>query len=113
MPIENRNITWKSVTRVGTMPKRLNHALTSAAGTPEVSSLPSPPMPGERMLTLIGSSMHQSSATSSKPCHLSPGRRIRSEEHTSELQSRRDLVCRLLLEKKKRKHRPTEHDRQA
>src|SRR5690349_23959821 len=28
----------------------------------------------------------------------------RSEEHTSELQSRRDLVCRLLLEKKKTKH---------
>src|SRR5690349_23735794 len=28
----------------------------------------------------------------------------RSEEHTSELQSRRDLVCRLLLEKKKQKH---------
>src|SRR5438874_4705525 len=27
---------------------------------------------------------------------------IRSEEHTSELQSRRDLVCRLLLEKKKK-----------
>src|SRR5690349_23963428 len=27
--------------------------------------------------------------------------RGRSEEHTSELQSRRDLVCRLLLEKKK------------
>src|SRR2546421_7932466 len=29
-------------------------------------------------------------------------RRIRSEEHTSELQSRSDLVCRLLLEKKKK-----------
>src|SRR5204863_5090467 len=28
----------------------------------------------------------------------------RSEEHTSELQSRRDLVCRLLLEKKNRKN---------
>src|SRR5438105_9885582 len=28
--------------------------------------------------------------------------RLRSEEHTSELQSRVDLVCRLLLEKKKR-----------
>src|SRR5690349_22518631 len=28
----------------------------------------------------------------------------RSEEHTSELQSRRDLVCRLLLEKKKNTH---------
>src|SRR5690349_24109695 len=29
--------------------------------------------------------------------------KTRSEEHTSELQSRRDLVCRLLLEKKKKK----------
>src|SRR2546428_5963138 len=28
----------------------------------------------------------------------------RSEEHTSELQSRSDLVCRLLLEKKKKSH---------
>src|SRR5690349_23247076 len=28
----------------------------------------------------------------------------RSEEHTSELQSRRDLVCRLLLEKKKKNY---------
>src|SRR5690349_25127108 len=34
----------------------------------------------------------------------SAGRHRRSEEHTSELQSRRDLVCRLLLEKKKKKH---------
>src|SRR5438874_12278163 len=31
--------------------------------------------------------------------------RKRSEEHTSELQSRRDLVCRLLLEKKKHRQR--------
>src|SRR2546421_7473943 len=29
----------------------------------------------------------------------------RSEEHTSELQSRSDLVCRLLLEKKKNKNK--------
>src|SRR3989440_219646 len=29
---------------------------------------------------------------------------VRSEEHTSELQSRSDLVCRLLLEKKKHIH---------
>ena len=28
--------------------------------------------------------------------------RVRSEEHTSELQSHSDLVCRLLLEKKKK-----------
>src|SRR5207249_5092246 len=31
-------------------------------------------------------------------------RHCRSEEHTSELQSRFDLVCRLLLEKKKKKN---------
>src|SRR5438105_10556091 len=31
-------------------------------------------------------------------------RALRSEEHTSELQSRVDLVCRLLLEKKKKQH---------
>src|SRR2546427_3383515 len=33
-----------------------------------------------------------------KPCYL-----LRSEEHTSELQSQSNLVCRLLLEKKKKK----------
>src|SRR6266496_6507410 len=40
----------------------------------------------------------------------------RSEEHTSELQSRRDLVCRLLLEKKKKQtqhppHYKTQHNK--
>src|SRR3712207_8540851 len=33
-----------------------------------------------------------------------PMSEVRSEEHTSELQSRQYLVCRLLLEKKKKKH---------
>src|SRR6266496_4239848 len=33
---------------------------------------------------------------------VAPRNPARSEEHTSELQSRRDLVCRLLLEKKKK-----------
>src|SRR2546421_9261932 len=50
------------------------------------------------------------------PCLLESGRSRqqikltpcwRSEEHTSELQSRSDLVCRLLLEKKK--NNPTHH----
>src|SRR5690349_25074784 len=36
-----------------------------------------------------------------RPTPRRPRPRPRSEEHTSELQSRRDLVCRLLLEKKK------------
>src|SRR3712207_7177756 len=33
------------------------------------------------------------------------GEYLRSEEHTSELQSRQYLVCRLLLEKKKKNHK--------
>src|SRR5207249_8474122 len=37
------------------------------------------------------------SLAGAEPCSA----RLRSEEHTSELQSRFDLVCRLLLEKKK------------
>src|SRR2546421_8352438 len=36
-------------------------------------------------------------------------RPARSEEHTSELQSRSDLVCRLLLEKKKKKKSTNDH----
>src|SRR2546428_10039442 len=35
---------------------------------------------------------------------------LRSEEHTSELQSRSDLVCRLLLEKKKKKNKACHHN---
>src|SRR5690606_40586446 len=45
------------------------------------------------------------------PFHLlsQPSReRVRSEEHTSELQSRENLVCRLLLEKKKKKNKTEE-----
>src|SRR2546421_3706682 len=50
------------------------------------------------------------SAPSKAPCRMS--RFVaRSEEHTSELQSRSDLVCRLLLEKKKNQqyHSKLEH----
>src|SRR5689334_24800357 len=41
--------------------------------------------------------------------HFSGGEKVdaRSEEHTSELQSQFHLVCRLLLEKKKKKHKIT------
>src|SRR5438034_2364880 len=37
-------------------------------------------------------------------CPIAVARATRSEEHTSELQSHSDLVCRLLLEKKKKKN---------
>src|SRR5260221_5780772 len=39
--------------------------------------------------------------------------RSRSEEHTSELQSHSDLVCRLLLEKKKKKALTADREREA
>src|SRR5437868_13072662 len=52
--------------------------------------------------TLFRSSLpgHLSCLEPSVEQFLGPGCRCRSEEHTSELQSRFDLVCRLLLEKK-------------
>src|SRR5437870_7844117 len=43
-------------------------------------------------------------AVQPKPEGIAQAFLIRSEEHTSELQSRGHLVCRLLLEKKKTKH---------
>src|SRR3982751_7130547 len=55
-------------------------------------------------------SLHDALPISRAPCRSrrgparpqwTAGARPRSEEHTSELQSRSDLVCRLLLEKKK------------
>src|SRR3712207_8918731 len=46
-----------------------------------------------------------SSSSSEPAAGLGGAPRRRSEEHTSELQSRQYLVCRLLLEKKK--HKPT------
>src|SRR5690242_20856983 len=44
----------------------------------------------------------QSRSSRSAACGVSAGLYARSEEHTSELQSHVNLVCRLLLEKKKR-----------
>src|SRR5204863_9127371 len=58
----------------------------------------------ERMITsspLVGGSVIPSFCCAA--CRASAPDHARSEEHTSELQSRRDLVCRLLLEKKKKK----------
>src|SRR5690625_6894224 len=58
--------------------------------------------------TVRGSSSSPSSPASATPsatpCVVPCSRASRSEEHTSELQSRGHLVCRLLLEKKKKKN---------
>src|SRR6266496_1226552 len=52
--------------------------------------------------TLFRSYFCAVSSVKSMSCAIDAGFEVRSEEHTSELQSRRDLVCRLLLEKKER-----------
>src|SRR5258707_11916820 len=57
--------------------------------------------------TLFRSQRSNLAAAGVKGDHFSAAKsdkHIRSEEHTSELQSRQYLVCRLLLEKKKKKH---------
>src|SRR3712207_7599734 len=48
-----------------------------------------------------GDLVHLVAGAGPDPEPQSDARRLRSEEHTSELQSRQYLVCRLLLEKKK------------
>src|SRR5690242_21101278 len=49
------------------------------------------------------------SGTRAEVVNTSPFGSARSEEHTSELQSHVNLVCRLLLEKKKTKHLHVPH----
>src|SRR5699024_12526404 len=67
---------------------------SSPAGRPQRKAVPRRPVAGGR------------AAAPTRPhgtgrAEPQPTRPARSEEHTSELQSRFDLVCRLLLEKKK------------
>src|SRR5687768_18335836 len=64
--------------------------------------------------TRAGAEWVSAKARENPGCHIAlvaatpdEARRVRSEEHTSELQSRLHLVCRLLLEKKKKQHSTT------
>src|SRR3712207_7710042 len=66
-----------------------------AEGSPE--QLPSVLEDEEEMI-----SVNYTSGTTGRPKGVMYTHRGRSEEHTSELQSRQYLVCRLLLEKKKK-----------
>src|SRR2546429_7228705 len=80
-------------TRIGSPEPFLNRSARATSNSRPTSGTPSsithafavvPPMSNE------------------KACVIDDG--VRSEEHTSELQSRLHLVCRLLLEKKKKQH---------
>src|SRR3712207_8984600 len=63
--------TWKSTIQIASTPSGPPMAISVSASAPRI------------------------------PANATNGSRSRSEEHTSELQSRQYLVCRLLLEKKK------------
>src|SRR2546421_9689518 len=54
-----------------------------------------------RSFAVLDSSLPQLGPEQHHLTSYASAKRSRSEEHTSELQSRSDLVCRLLLEKKK------------
>src|SRR5204862_6065741 len=70
------------------------YAVSSIVSVPCVITMPSTSGCLSSSETRLASLIRRSLLKLSEP--------IRSEEHTSELQSRRDLVCRLLLEKKKK-----------
>src|SRR2546425_4680037 len=87
--------------------------------TPLFRSLPYPPRPSPlmpdplgRKVTSVTAPLNPSSALCASLRASSPlgsrlirrSKSLRSEEHTSELQSLAYLVCRLLLEKKKQTH---------
>src|SRR3712207_7612909 len=72
-----------------------SHAVTSKPG-----------MPDSAIVGTLGSSGMRSFVDTASARILPP---LRSEEHTSELQSRQYLVCRLLLEKKNYIHAYTSH----
>src|SRR3989449_2782528 len=68
------------------------HAMSSMTKSPGMSA-----MPAHEAVKVVSGRFHSNA-------HKTDGL-ARSEEHTSELQSRLHLVCRLLLEKKKKKHK--------
>src|SRR3712207_6995808 len=76
----------------------------TASPTRASPSVPVPPT-SSSSIAVIGASnrcgpRRRSRPTTSEPATTAPRLHHRSEEHTSELQSRQYLVCRLLLDKK-------------
>src|SRR2546421_1039656 len=70
----------------------------ASVATPEVGSKRTPAFSNRKLSTLRR--RPTATSTSSASIRLRNVESLRSEEHTSELQSRSDIVCRLLLEKK-------------
>src|SRR3712207_9368458 len=80
----------------------LHDALPIWASAGRSTTSCSPPSPGASATSCCPAASRSRTAWSARscPCPCAPRRSARSEEHTSELQSRQYLVCRLMLEKK-------------
>src|SRR5690606_41383588 len=77
--------------------RRSSDLFEALANDASVSVIPPTPLPIMFTFTSsVESFINESAIASKEPCTSD----FRSEEHTSELQSRENLVCRLLLEKK-------------
>src|SRR5690606_40419013 len=89
--------TRRSSDLAGHVPAPAPGVIARPAVRPDTNGRPRPPVPRP------GRDGHRSPSDPASPARPET-REHRSEEHTSELQSRENLVCRLLLEKKKKKH---------
>src|SRR3712207_7252156 len=78
------------------------YSLSLHDALPIYSAPPLPPLPQSFPPTLCAGALEKAHSFVPSPELL----HTRSEEHTSELQSRQYLVCRLLLEKKQNRHEP-------
>src|SRR5256884_1833833 len=70
---------------------------------------PEAELPGDGRAQHPAQGLHQRVANADRLAAMGATPAERSEEHTSELQSRLHLVCRLLLEKKKHRQRRLDH----
>src|SRR5690554_7447409 len=97
---ENKNDQSKNPTCISDNEKALYHAVNEYRGEHNLT-----PIPLSTSLTIVAQT-HVRDLVENEPFdnagNCNP-HSWRSEEHTSELQSRPHLVCRLLLEKKKKK----------
>src|SRR5690554_6053187 len=105
---DNRNVA-RMATLLAGLPDHIAGVTVNqlcASGLQSVTMAAQAIKAGEADLVLAGGveSMTRAPWVQAKPekAFAKPGEQFRSEEHTSELQSRPHLVCRLLLEKKKK-----------
>src|SRR2546421_6010963 len=91
-------LSAKTLRAAGLLPVAfVGSVLTARCGDARTS----PPRPPPKSLAAGPFAIFRQALRGSPQSCFSACLRMRSEEHTSELQSRSDLVCRLLLEKKK------------